>query len=156
MNKQKDIKLILEDGNEFCGYSFGYEKSVSGEVVFNTAMTGYPESLTDPSYKGQILALTYPIIGNYGVPGYLIEDSMYKFFESYALHISGLIISDYTAEYSHWNASKSLGNWLKEFEIPGIFGIDTRDLTKILRVKLFIIIRILNYMILTGKILLNR
>jgi carbamoyl-phosphate synthase small subunit len=133
MNKQSNLKLILEDGKEFTGYSFGYEKSISGEVVFNTAMTGYPESLTDPSYKGQILTLTYPIIGNYGVPGNLTEDSMYKFFESYALHISGLIVSDYTEEYSHWNANKSLGNWLKEFKIPGISGIDTRELTKILR-----------------------
>ncbi len=133
MNKQSDIKLILKDGKEFNGYSFGYEDSVSGEVVFNTAMTGYPESLTDPSYKGQILTLTYPIIGNYGVPGNLTEDSMYKFFESYALHITGLIISDYTDEYSHWNANKSLGSWLKEFRIPGIYGIDTRELTKILR-----------------------
>jgi carbamoyl-phosphate synthase small subunit len=135
MNIKSDIKLILEDGKEFIGSSFGYEKSVSGEVVFNTAMTGYPESLTDPSYKGQILTLTYPIIGNYGVPGNLTEDSMYKFFESYALHITGLIISDYTEEYSHWNANKSLGDWLKEFKIPGIYGIDTRELTKILREK---------------------
>jgi carbamoyl-phosphate synthase small subunit len=133
MNKRTIIKLILQDGKEFSGFSFGCKKSVSGEVVFNTAMTGYPESLTDPSYKGQILALTYPIIGNYGVPGNLTEDSMYKFFESYALHISGLIISDYTEEYSHWNADKSLGDWLKEFEIPGIYGIDTRELTKVLR-----------------------
>jgi carbamoyl-phosphate synthase small subunit len=133
MNKQTVIKLILEDGKVFSGFSFGHEKSVSGEVVFNTAMTGYPESLTDPSYKGQILTLTYPIIGNYGVPGNLMEDSMYKFFESYALHISGLIVSDYTDEYSHWNASKSLGDWLREFEVPGIYGIDTRELTKILR-----------------------
>jgi carbamoyl-phosphate synthase small subunit len=133
MNKTHNIKLILEDGKEFSGYTFGFEKSVSGEVVFNTAMTGYPESLTDPSYKGQILTLTYPIIGNYGVPGNLTEDDMYKYFESYALHISGLIISDYTEAYSHWNANKSLGDWLKEFEVPGIFGIDTRALTKILR-----------------------
>ncbi len=133
MNKRTGIKLILEDGKEFNGFSFGCEKSVSGEVVFNTAMTGYPESLTDPSYKGQILTLTYPIVGNYGVPGNLTEDSMYKFFESYALHISGLIISDYTEEYSHWNANKSLGDWLKESGIPGIYGIDTRELTKILR-----------------------
>ncbi len=133
MNKDKVIKLVLEDGKEFTGHSFGFDKSVSGEVVFNTAMTGYPESLTDPSYKGQILVLTYPIIGNYGVPGNMTEDSMYKFFESYALHISALIISDYTEQYSHWNAQKSLGDWLKEFEIPGIYGIDTRELTKILR-----------------------
>ena len=133
MIKDTDIKLVLEDGSTFSGYSFGYKKSVSGEVVFNTAMTGYPESLTDPSYKGQILALTYPIIGNYGVPGNLTEDSMYKFFESYALHISGLIISDYTDDYSHWNANKSLGTWLQECSIPGMYGIDTRELTKILR-----------------------
>lgn len=133
MNNNNKIKLILEDGKEFHGFSFGYEKSVSGEVVFNTAMTGYPESLTDPSYKGQILALTYPIIGNYGVPGNIKEDDLFKFFESYALHISGLIISDYTKDYSHWNAQKSLGDWLKEFKIPGIAGIDTRALTKILR-----------------------
>lgn len=133
MGEKTNIKLVLKDGKEFTGQSFGFEKSVSGEVVFNTAMTGYPESLTDPSYKGQILVLTYPIIGNYGVPGKTTEDSMFKFFESYALHISGLVISDYTGEYSHWNAAKSLGDWLKEYEIPGMFGIDTRELTKILR-----------------------
>jgi carbamoyl-phosphate synthase small subunit len=133
--KAKEIKLILEDGTEFTGKSFGYDTSVSGEVVFNTAMTGYPESLTDPSYKGQILALTYPLIGNYGVPGDKSEDNLYKYYESYALHISGLIISDYTEEYSHWNAQKSLGSWLKEYKIPGIYDIDTRALTKILREK---------------------
>ena len=98
-------------------------------------MTGYPESLTDPSYKGQILTLTYPIVGNYGVPSPLIENGMHKYYESYALHISGLIISDYSADYSHWNASKSLSTWLKEFHVPGIFGIDTRELTKMLREK---------------------
>jgi len=123
----------LEDGKEFKGYSFGFDKSVSGEVVFNTAMTGYPESMTDPSYRGQILTLTYPIIGNYGVPNNQIHNGMRKFFESYAMHISGLIVSGYTSEYSHWNAEKSLGDWLKEFEIPGLYGIDTRELTKILR-----------------------
>ena len=133
MVKDIDIKLLLEDGIEFHGYSFGYEKSVSGEVVFNTAMTGYPESLTDPSYKGQILVLTYPIIGNYGVPESIKEDDLLKFFESYSLHISGLIVSDYTDDYSHWNASKSLGSWLKECKIPGIYGVDTRALTKVLR-----------------------
>lgn len=133
MAKEKEVKLILEDSSEFNGFSFGYEKSVSGEIVFNTAMTGYPESLTDPSYKGQILVLTYPIIGNYGVPPREKADDMYKYFESYALHISGLIISDYTEDYSHWNANKSLGDWLKEYKVPGIYGIDTRELTKILR-----------------------
>ena len=132
---EKEIKLILEDGSRFKGKSFGYEGSISGEVVFNTAMTGYPESLTDPSYKGQILVLTYPLIGNYGVPGAEQENGLFKFFESYALHISGLVISDYSHEFSHWNANKSLGDWLKEYKIPGIYDIDTRALTKILREK---------------------
>jgi carbamoyl-phosphate synthase small subunit len=135
MKKTDHIKLILEDGISFSGFTFGFARSVSGEVVFNTAMTGYPESLTDPSYKGQILVLTYPIIGNYGVPDYVREDDMLKYFESYALHITGLVISDYTEEYSHWNSKKSLGDWLKEYKIPGIYGIDTRALTKILREK---------------------
>jgi len=128
-----NIKLILEDGTEFHGKSFGFDQSISGEVVFNTSMTGYPESLTDPSYKGQILTLTYPLIGNYGVPGDETENDMFKYYESYALHISGLIISEYTEAFSHWNAKKSLGSWLKEYKIPGIYGIDTRQLTKILR-----------------------
>jgi carbamoyl-phosphate synthase small subunit len=131
----KKIKLKLEDNSEFEGYSFGYEGSTAGEVVFNTAMTGYPESLTDPSYRGQILVLTYPIVGNYGVPNENKEDDMHQFFESHTMHISGLIISDYSDNYSHWNADKSLGSWLKENKIPGIFGIDTRMLTKILREK---------------------
>jgi carbamoyl-phosphate synthase small subunit len=135
MKENKKVRLILEDGTEFTGTSFGAQNSVSGEVVFNTAMTGYPESLTDPSYKGQILVLTYPIIGNYGVPDGNMEDGMHKFYESFALHISGLVVSDYTDEYSHWNASKSLGEWLSEFNVPGIAGIDTRELTKILREK---------------------
>jgi carbamoyl-phosphate synthase small subunit len=133
MDERLDAKLILEDGKEFHGISFGYEITVSGEVVFNTAMTGYPESLTDPSYKGQILVLTYPIIGNYGVPSKVKANDLYKYFESYALHISGLIVCDYTETYSHWNADKSLGDWLKEFKVPGLYGIDTRELTKILR-----------------------
>ncbi len=133
--KKQNISLQLEDGSEFSGYSFGHERSVSGEVVFNTAMTGYPESLTDPSYKGQLLVLTYPLIGNYGVPDDLVEDEMHKFFESDRLHISGLIVSDYSFEYSHWNANRSLADWLKTHEIPGIYGIDTRQLTKILREK---------------------
>ncbi len=135
MSEIKPIKLLLEDDTELIGKSFGAGTSVSGEVVFNTAMTGYPESLTDPSYKGQILALTYPLIGNYGVPGEDLENDMAKFFESDRLHISGLIISDYSHEYSHWNAKISLGEWLKKYNIPGIYGIDTRSLTKRLREK---------------------
>ncbi len=104
-------------------------------MVFNTAMTGYPESLTDPSYKGQILVLTYPIVGNYGVPREDSENELYKFFESDKLHISALVISDYSWEYSHWNAGRSLGDWLKQNRIPGIFDVDTRMITKLLREK---------------------
>ncbi len=131
----KKVKLILEDGTEFEGKSFGSEKSVAGEVVFYTAMVGYPESLTDPSYTGQILVSTYPMIGNYGAPSDSKANGINEFFESHKIHITGLIISDYSVEYSHWNAVKSLGNWLKENDIPGLFDIDTRALTKILREK---------------------
>ncbi len=135
MNQSKNAKLILEDGTTFYGYSFGYEGSIAGEVVFNTAMTGYPESLTDPSYKGQLLTLTYPLVGNYGVPGFEKEDEMLKFFESEKVQVSALIISDYSFKYNHWNAEKSLGDWLIEHKVPGIYGIDTRELTKIIREK---------------------
>jgi len=135
MMKLPGIKLWLEDGTVINGKSFGYNASVAGEVVFNTAMTGYPESLTDPSYKGQILVLTYPLVGNYGVPVNEKKESLFKFFESDTLHISGLVISDYSENYSHWNAEKSLGDWLKEHKIPGIYGVDTRSITKILREK---------------------
>jgi carbamoyl-phosphate synthase small subunit len=135
MKEIADIKLVLEDGTEFFGESFGYDGSISGEVVFNTSMTGYPESLTDPSYKGQILTLTYPLIGNYGVPGMEKDNDMFRFFESNKIHISALIVSDYSREYSHWNAKRSLGDWLKENKVPAICGIDTRKLTKILREK---------------------
>jgi carbamoyl-phosphate synthase small subunit len=135
MPELKNIKLILEDGTVFEGKSFGYHKSVAGEVVFNTAMTGYPESLTDPSYKGQILVSTYPLIGNYGVPKDEMEHGVPKFYESDQIHISGLVISDYSFEYSHWNAKNSLREWLIQNKVPGIFNIDTRALTKILREK---------------------
>ena len=135
MHQNPDAKLILEDGTIFNGYSFGYKGSVSGEVVFNTAMTGYPESLTDPSYKGQILTLTYPLVGNYGVPGQSIENKLLKYFESDEVHISALIISDYSFKYNHWNAAQSLDEWLRNNRVPGIYGIDTRELTKITREK---------------------
>lgn len=128
-------KLILEDGSVFEGKSFGYDKSVAGEVVFYTGMTGYPESLTDPSYSGQILVSTYPMIGNYGVPRDEQDNGISRFFESNQVHISGLIISDYSFEFSHWNAEKSLADWLKEYRVPGLYDIDTRALTKILREK---------------------
>ena len=119
----------------FSGWSFGYEAATSGEIVFNTAMTGYPESLTDPSYCGQIIVLTYPSIGNYGVPAKTMEDGMYRFFESDRIHASGLIIADYSEKFNHWNAQQSLGDWLIAEKVPGLFGIDTRMLTKIIREK---------------------
>ncbi len=128
-------QLVLNKGTRFDGQLFGAGKAVAGEVVFNTAMTGYPESLTDPSYKGQILVLTYPLIGNYGVPGNELKNRIASHFESDRIHISGLVISTYSAEYSHWNALESLSDWLKENDVPGISGIDTRALTKILREK---------------------
>jgi len=131
----KKHELILEDGSIFCGYSFGFERSISGEVVFNTGMVGYCESLTDPSYRGQILTFTYPLIGNYGVPGDEVQDQLAKHFESDRIHISALIVSDYSFFYSHWNAKKSLSQWLNEQRIPALFGIDTRALTKRLREK---------------------
>lgn len=135
MPNSQEIKLVLEDGTEFIGKSFGYKKSISGEVVFNTAMVGYPESLTDPSYKGQILVSTFPLIGNYGVPSDEMENGLHKFYESDKVQVSAFIVSDYSFEYSHWNADKSLAQWLEENEVPGIYGIDTRALTKILREK---------------------
>ena len=117
------------------GYCFGARRSVSGEVVFNTGMIGYPESLTDPSYHGQILVLTYPLIGNYGVPGDEREDNLLKYFESERIHVEGLIIADYSVNYSHWNAKKSLSEWMSQHDIPGIFNVDTREITKKLRMK---------------------
>jgi len=133
MQKPKEVKLVLEDGSEYIGKSFGYFGSSAGEVVFNTAMTGYPESLTDPSYYGQILISTYPLIGNYGVPENKLVNGLPEIFESDKIQVNGFVISDYSFEYSHWNAKKSLSDWLIENKIPGIFGLDTRALTKKLR-----------------------
>ena len=130
----RNVTLILDDGSRFSGKSFGYEKPVAGEVVFNTAMTGYPESLTDPSYTGQLMTLTYPLVGNYGVPPFTIEpNGLATFMESEKIHAEAIIVSDYSSEYSHWNAVESLRDWLKRVKVPGITGIDTRELTKILR-----------------------
>ena len=133
MDKRKVI-LKLKGGYEFHGTSFGYEKAVNGEVVFNTAMMGYPESLTDPSYSGQILVMTFPLVGNYGVPSASEEaNGLSSYYESDHIHVRALVVSDYSEEYSHWNANRSLAQWLKEEKIVGIEGIDTRELTKILR-----------------------
>lgn len=133
--EKHQAKLVLEDGSIFHGCYFGARKTASGEVVFNTGMVGYPESLTDPSYRGQILVLTYPLIGNYGIPNNEKEDGLLKFFESDRIQIQGLIISDYSHEYFHWNSKKSLSDWMKEYNVPGIYGVDTRELTKKLRRK---------------------
>jgi carbamoyl-phosphate synthase small subunit len=127
--------LYLADGTTIEGYSFGASTSAAGEVVFNTGMVGYPEALTDPSYRGQILVLTYPLVGNYGVPDESIKDEygLPEFFESNSIHISGLVVSSYSWEHSHWAAQKSLSDWLIENHIPAIYGVDTRALTKKLR-----------------------
>lgn len=113
--------LALEDGNIFTGESFGADGEKFGEVVFNTSMTGYQEILTDPSYKGQIVAMTYPLIGNYGVNDEDVESS--------AIFAEGFIVKEYSKTFSNWRAKRSLGDYLKESGIPGIEGVDTRSLT---------------------------
>ena len=117
--------LALKDGTVFEGKGFGAEKEVAGEVVFNTSLVGYEESLTDPSYKGQILTLTYPLIGSYGVRE--------KDFESGKVQVEGFIVREYQDFFSHRKAVKGINEFLKEFDIPGISGIDTRMLTKKIR-----------------------
>ena len=130
----RNVTLVLEDGTKFHGKSFGYETPVAGEVVFNTAMMGYPESLTDPSYAGQLMTLTYPLVGNYGVPPFSIEENgLPTFMESDKIYASAIIVADYSERYCHWNAVESLADWLKREKVPGITGIDTRELTKVLR-----------------------
>lgn len=130
----RSVTLVLSDGTKFHGKSFGYEKPVAGEVVFNTAMMGYPESLTDPSYAGQLMTLTFPLVGNYGVPPFTVEkNGIATFMESDRIHASAIIVSDYSEKFSHWNAKESLADWLRREEVPGICGIDTRQLTKVLR-----------------------
>lgn len=129
-------KLVLEDNTVLEGISFGSHHSVAGEVVFNTGMVGYTESLTDPSYNGQILVLTYPLIGNYGVPGKEKDEfGLEQFHESNKVHVAGLIVSNYSTQYNHWQATRSLAEWLKKENIPALTGIDTRALTKKLREK---------------------
>jgi len=135
MEGRTRASLILENGRKFDGWSFGAEHSVAGEAVFQTGMVGYPEALTDPSYHGQLLVLTYPLVGNYGVPSDSLdpESQIPKFFESDRIWASGLIVCEYSTEYSHWNAERSLSEWLKEHNVPAISGIDTRELTKVIR-----------------------
>jgi carbamoyl-phosphate synthase small subunit len=120
------MKLFLKDGTVVEGESFGAPKSIAGEVVFATGMVGYVESLTDPSFAGQILVCTYPLIGNYGVPNK-------KYFESENVQIAGLVVSEYSKNYSHHAAERSLSDWLKASGVPGMTGVDTRALTLRLR-----------------------
>lgn len=135
-SKGEIAHLHLEDGSPpITGRSFGASTTCRGEVVFNTGMVGYPEALTDPSYRGQILVLTFPLIGNYGVPSSDVVDEygLPRYFESREIHIAGLVVSSYSWEHSHWAAFKSLAEWLKEHNVPGIYGVDTRALTMKIR-----------------------
>jgi len=129
--------IILEDGTTYRGTGFGYPKTVGGEFVFNTGMVGYTETLTDPSYRGQILCMTYPLIGNYGVPSKTIMDNygLPKYFESDRIQVSGLIVHELSDAASHRECDKTLDQWLSDERIPGISGIDTRDFTKKIRIK---------------------
>ncbi len=131
--KSKKAALVLEDGTFFVGNGFGASTKLSGEVVFSTGMVGYPESLTDPSYKGQILALTYPLVGNYGVPPYDLNLGLPLYFESEKIQTSGLIVHELCRDPYHWASTRTLDKWLYDENIPGISGIDTRHLTKKLR-----------------------
>jgi len=137
---QRLVTLELEDGSVYQGYSFGAPKSISGELVFQTGMVGYPESVTDPSYRGQILVITFPLVGNYGVPPRDALDDILRdlpaHFESNKIHIAGLVTATYAGEdFSHFLAQSSLGTWLKEQGIPAMYGVDTRALTKRIREK---------------------
>jgi carbamoyl-phosphate synthase small subunit len=127
------MKLVLEDGTELRGHSFGTSRAVAGEVVFNTAMTGYIETLTDPSYRGQILVCTYPLVGNYGVPPPREPGSLERPFESSRIQVQGLVVQSYVESYSHHAARRSLGEWLRAESVPALSGVDTRTLTRRLR-----------------------
>ena len=133
-SKNKKAILVLEDGTLFHGHGFGEARKISGEVVFSTSMVGYPEALTDPSYKGQILTLTYPLVGNYGVPPYDLNFGLPLYFESERIQTSGLIIHELCTEPYHWASTRTLDKWLSDEGIPGIYGLDTRRLTKKLRI----------------------
>lgn len=134
--QKKKGYVELEDGSRVGGYFFGSERAASGEVVFNTGMTGYPETLTDPSYRGQILVSTYPLIGNYGVPeDENSSEGVSRVFESGDIHVRGLVITDLCEVPSHARSRKTLDEWLKEHGVPGLYGVDTRALTKKLREK---------------------
>jgi carbamoyl-phosphate synthase small subunit len=137
--QSRQAKLVLEDGSEYSGWSFGKARSQAGEVVFTTGMTGYPQSLTDPSFKGQILVAAYPLMGNYGVPvrrngeAFLDEQGIPVHFESPRVQVSGFVVSEACEEPSHFASGASLSSWLEKNNVPGIWGVDTRALTKRLR-----------------------
>ena len=135
MLKSPEMQKILNlaDGSTIAGESFGADSAAAGEVVFATGMVGYPESFTDPSFAGQILVLTYPLVGNYGVPPKFAKNSVEQNFESEKLQIAGLVVSEYSEKYSHHAAVESLSEWLKRENIPAITGVDTRALTQKLR-----------------------
>jgi carbamoyl-phosphate synthase small subunit len=134
-SEERKAVLLLEDGAIFIGHGFGTPKKTPGEVVFSTSMVGYPEALTDPSYKGQILTLTYPLVGNYGVPPYDLDFGLPLYFESDRIQVQGLVIHELCEEPYHWASTRTLDKWLLDEGIPGIYGIDTRRLTKKLRTR---------------------
>ncbi|MFX1534111.1 MAG: glutamine-hydrolyzing carbamoyl-phosphate synthase small subunit [Promethearchaeota archaeon] len=146
LTSKLNAKLILENGDIYWGKSFGFEKNGNGEVVFSTGMVGYPESLTDPSYKGQILALTFPLIGNYGIPREDRDVDISENFESSEIQVQGLIVSDYSRDYHHWSAERSLDDWLIKQKIPALTEVDTRSLTRQIREK----------GVMLGKIIVNQ
>jgi len=128
--------LVLEDGSYFLGWGFGASLEAPGEVVFSTSMVGYPEALTDPSYQGQILTLTYPLVGNYGVPSYEEREfGLPIYLESEGVKVAGLVIHELCTDPYHWSSTRTLDQWLREEGVPGIYGLDTRALTKKLRVQ---------------------
>ena len=138
VSEMEAMILQLQDGTTYQGTSFGAKKSIAGELVFQTGMVGYPESITDPSYRGQILVVTFPLVGNYGVPSRDTLDQNLEglpaHFESSQVHVAGLVVASYAGEdYSHYLATSSLGTWLKEQNVPAMYGVDTRALTKIIR-----------------------
>ncbi|EDO17897.1 hypothetical protein Kpol_1010p12 [Vanderwaltozyma polyspora DSM 70294] len=133
--KKSKALFEIQNGPTFLGTSFGAEKSIAGEVVFTTSLVGYPESMTDPSYTGQILVFTQPLIGNYGVPSGNARDefNLLKYFESPHVHVTGIIVSEYSYQYSHWTAVESLANWCQREGVAAITGVDTREIVQYLR-----------------------
>lgn len=144
LNDAPDSYLLLEDGSVFSGKHFGADVSVDGEIVFQTGMIGYPESLTDPSYHAQILVLTYPLVGNYGIFGdEKDEHGIPYWFESHRIWAAGLVVGEICEKPSHWRQTKTLSDWMKEQNISGICEIDTRALTKVITEKGTILGRII-------------